>query len=111
VKDRIIENWEVLPEEVDKDYIRVRGGDLGLRYKIANVLHPTGVHCARETAQTRRNARLIAAAPELLRVLEEIVNAGTWYPSALEIKPSAGSPDGEDLKRMAMNVITKARGE
>ena len=59
--------WAVLPEEVDRDYIRVRGTRLGDRYKVANVLTPTGQGVpAREAEETRANARLIAAAPELL---------------------------------------------
>lgn len=54
--------WTDLPEEVDKDYIRIRGTNLGGRYKIANVLTPVypGVH-EREARQTRANAKWIAA--------------------------------------------------
>ena len=57
--------WQVLPEECEKPYIRVRGSVLGGRYKIANVVTPIyeGVHL-REAEETRRNARLIAAAPQ-----------------------------------------------
>lgn len=63
-------NWSVLPEECDKSYIRIRGTRLGGRYKIANVITPTydGVD-KREAEETRANARLIAAAPELLEAL------------------------------------------
>ena len=66
--------WQVLPEEVDKDYIRVRGTCIGGRYKIANVPTPTydNVH-ERESDETRANARLIAAAPEMLEALIESV--------------------------------------
>lgn len=67
--------WRVLPEEVDKDYLRIRGTNLGLRYKIANVVTPSypGVH-EREAAETRANARLIALAPKMLEALQ-------WYAS------------------------------
>lgn len=63
--------WQILPEEVDKPYIRIRGTMLGGRFKVANVLTPVyeGVH-EREAEETRANARLIAAAPDLLEALE-----------------------------------------
>ncbi len=66
--------WQFLPEECDKPYIRIRGTVLGGRYKIANVITPSyeGVH-EREAVQTRANARLIAAAPELLEALKMLV--------------------------------------
>lgn len=64
--------WSVWPEEVDKPYIRVRGTAVGGRFKIANVLTPIYEGVAqREAEQTRANARLIAAAPELLAMLTE----------------------------------------
>ena len=64
--------WTIYPEEVDKPYIRIRGTQLGGRFKIANVVTPVyeGVH-EREAQETRANARLIAKAPE--RVLEAAV--------------------------------------
>lgn len=65
--------WQVLPEECDKPYVRVRGTALGERYKIANVLTPIydGV-LSREAEETRRNAQLIAAAPDLLTALQRL---------------------------------------
>lgn len=64
--------WVILPEECDRDYLRIRGSILGSRYKIANVLTPVydGVH-KREAEETRANARLIAAAPVLLDALRK----------------------------------------
>lgn len=66
--------WEIKPEEVDKDYIRIRGTLLGGRFKVANVLTPfyEGAH-EREVKETRANAHLIAAAPELLEALEMLM--------------------------------------
>lgn len=54
--------WSQLPEESDKPYIRIRGTNIGCRYKIANVLTPCydGVK-SREADETRANARLIAS--------------------------------------------------
>lgn len=65
--------WQVLPEEVDKPYIRIRGTIIGHRYKVANVLTPVyeNVH-AREADETRANAKLIVAAPELLEALRQL---------------------------------------
>ncbi len=58
--------WVVKPEEVDRDYIRVRGDMPGGRFKVANVLTPVydGVS-DREAKETRANAALISAAPDL----------------------------------------------
>lgn len=66
--------WTIYPEEVDKPYIRIRGTQLGGRFKIANVVTPVyeGVH-EREIQETRANARLIAKAPEMYAFLEEIL--------------------------------------
>lgn len=70
--------WKVLPEECDRPYVRVRGTVLGERYKVANVVTPVydGVH-GREAEETRANARLIAAAPELLKALKELLSGQT----------------------------------
>ncbi len=67
--------WVCLPKEADKDYIRVRGTCLGGRYKVANVPTPTyeGVH-EREVQETRCNALIISAAPELLEALRDMVS-------------------------------------
>lgn len=67
--------WQILPEEVDKPYIRIRGTIIGHRYKVANVLTPVyeNVH-AREADETRANAKLIAAAPELLEALQKMLS-------------------------------------
>ena len=64
--------WAMLSEETDKPYIRIRGTKLGDRYKIANVLTPVyDGSLERETEETRANARLIAAAPDLLKTLSK----------------------------------------
>jgi len=59
--------WESKPEEVDKAYIRVRGTVPRSRHKICNVITPfyEGVN-EREAIETRANAKLIAASPEML---------------------------------------------
>jgi len=67
--------WRVLPEEAGVPYIRIRGTVLGRRYKIANVhmeTHGSLGEAWNEQArmESRANARLIAAATELLNELE-----------------------------------------
>lgn len=67
--------WKILPEECDRDYIRIRGTALGRRYKICNVLTPVYENVpSREAEETRANAKLIAAAPLMYKALEEILN-------------------------------------
>lgn len=58
--------WKILPEDHDKPYIRIRGTQLGMRWKIANVLIPNDTWPEYDVIETRANATLIAAAPELL---------------------------------------------
>ena len=77
--------WQALPEECHRAYIRIRGVRLGSRYKIANVLQPCHDHMPeREAAETRANAALIQAAPDLLAALRAIMedvdvhNRGGW---------------------------------
>lgn len=96
--------WEMKPEEVDKPYIRIRGTQLGGRFKIANVLTPVydGVP-EREAKETRANAQLIAAAPELLEALQLCEE----FMSQL---PSTGF-DGLARIEGARKAITKALGE
>lgn len=66
--------WQVLPEEMGKNYLRVRGTVLGLRYKIADVRNPDYEGVTEKDAQmTRANARLIAAAPEMLSILQAML--------------------------------------
>ena len=92
--------WVTLPEEVDKPYIRIRGTRPGGRYKVANVITPVyeGVH-EREADETRANARLIAAAPELLEVLARYVQQDQAH----------GCTDN-NLFRSAQDAISKATG-
>jgi hypothetical protein len=92
--------WQTLPEEADKAYIRVRGTRLGSRYKVANVvtLDYAGVH-PREAEETRANARLIAAAPELLDALR----------AARKFVVSSHDPVGDELQRIDA-AIAKATG-
>lgn len=102
--------WVVLPEEVDRAYIRVRGTQLGGRYKVANVVSPTydGVH-PREAVETRANATLIAAAPEMLELLQKLIDreTGTWYGSALELDSDVW---GDELEAEIKALVAKATG-
>lgn len=102
--------WRALSEECDKPYIRIRGTKLGGRYKVANVLTPVydGVH-QREAEETRANASLIAAAPELLAALE------AWQAVCDRIVDQydgvVAGVDFAALGRANRGAIAKAKGE
>lgn len=70
--------WSVLPDEPDKAYIRIRSTRLGCRYKVANVCFPAFESAYEyERQESRGNAALIAAAPDLLAALQELRYACT----------------------------------
>lgn len=64
--------WKVETPENNSLYWRIRGSQIGTRFKIANVLY--AAETPHERNQAEANARLIAAAPELLRDLIELVD-------------------------------------
>lgn len=66
--------WKCLREEVNKHYIRISSTKVGERFAVANVLVPLydDVH-DREAKETRANARLIGASPELLSAIQHLV--------------------------------------
>lgn len=99
--------WTTLPEECDKPYIRVRGTVLGGRFKIANVLTPVyeGVH-QREAVETRANARLIAAAPDLLEALQSIAECCEEDQTARDYASRQ-----TEIRGIARAAIAKATGE
>jgi hypothetical protein len=57
----------------------------------------------------QKNARLIAAAPELLEALEELLSIGSVFISAIEANDP--SVDFENWEAKARAAIAKARGE
>ena len=88
--------WETKPEECDRPYIRVRGTRLGCRFKVANVLTPVyeNVH-KREAEETRANARLIAAAPELLEALRAMLDEDDGGMTASKARAAIAKATGE----------------
>lgn len=92
--------WALLPLEDDKEYIRVRGTVCGGKYKIANVVdcrshHDGSKWCEFRRAESKANAHLIAAAPELYDFIEDL------------------SQNSEDVtqREEAKRLLAKARGE
>lgn len=93
-------SWTVLPEEEGVHYIRIRGTRLGERYKIANVHMPDYNNPSRsEFVESRANARLIAAAPDLLEALQAML---------VERSPAAQL---SNACQQARSAIAKATGE
>ena len=72
--------WQVLPEEDDRQYLRIRGTEPGQLWKIANVHHDPHAYRRHDADETRANASLIACAPDLLAVVEEAI--GLFGPPA-----------------------------
>lgn len=101
--------WASLPEECGKDYIRIRGTNLGLRYKIANVITPVYAGATdRELEETRANARLIAAAPKLEEALEALKSAIGKMPADTK---SPGWGEVVAALFMSEEALNAARGE
>ena len=103
--------WQCLPEEADQDYIRIRGTRLGGRYKVANVHHLRyrGAYedlRLRYDAETFANARLVAAAPDLLAALQEMYEAASDSDSC-----HYGTLSTTFLRKIARAAIVKATGE
>ena len=67
-----------------------------------NYLHVTGW-------MSEANARLIAAAPDLLEVVKSLLECGDFFTSAIEAKNH--SVDFEELEVFARAVVSKATGE
>lgn len=100
--------WSCLPEEIGKDYIRIRGTRLGGRYKVANVQASIykGVH-EHEILETRANARLIAAAPDLLAALKDLADD---ISERFDMECSSTNPGMVQAARNARAAIAKATG-
>jgi hypothetical protein len=91
--------WNALPEEDDKPYIRIRGTRIGCRHKIANVMAPNyGLY---EAEETRANARLIAAAPELIRALKALLDS--------TLAPFPNAESGKDAQDAWADMRAEAR--
>ena len=94
--------WSIKAIENDKEYIKIRGTLLGGKFKIANVTdlkfhHDDGAEwCEREREESMANAHLIAAAPEMYKMLEEILYNGD-LPSVVDSR--------------IVNLLSEARGE
>lgn len=64
---------------------------------------------ARETDTDLANARLIAAAPELLRLVNALLSGGQFFMSAIEEKEIGGF-DFEAWEKDAIQIVAKAEG-
>ena len=60
--------WQVLSEEDDRQYLRIRGTEPGQLWKIANVHHDPHAYYPWDADETRANASLIACAASTFSV-------------------------------------------
>lgn len=88
--------WEILPIEDDKEYIRIRGTLLGSKHKIANVVdlkahYSNADWCKRDRAESMANAQLIVAAPKMYKFLDDLASGrGVDYPIEQLLKEVRG---------------------
>lgn len=117
--------WRIFQPEQDKEYIRIRGSELGCRFKIANVIDLKFNHngqdwCKIERDESIANAYLIAAAPEMYEILESA--ASELYMLIDEVNDQRSSnvnsqtetePDYHDQETIhkIQLLLAKARGE
>lgn len=103
--------WSILPLEDGAKFLRVRGTQLGFRYKVCDV-HAPFQHNKDEVLESQANARLIAAAPDLLAALQvarEFMSiASDWNVDEAEINGEMRST--YDLIADVDAVISKATG-
>lgn len=109
--------WAILPQEKDKEYLRVRGSILGGRYKIANVIdlkfhHDGGGWCELERIESAANANLIARSPSLYHALKRTTDELAFVID-LYNKKVKDPADFIDAETCHLNQIelAKARGE
>lgn len=88
--------WKCLREEANKHYIRVSGTKVGERFAVANVLTPPydDIH-EREAKETRANAKLTAAGPELLEALLDLEARACVYVNTSKAKDAISKALGE----------------
>lgn len=103
--------WDILPIEEDKEYIRIRGTVLGGRYKIANITdlkhhHDGSDWCESERLESKANAHLMAAAPDMYEMLEIITHTCRSMASKTPFKF-----EFKALQAGIEQVLSKARGE
>lgn len=91
--------WKLLPSEEGVPYLRIRGTQLGDRYKIANVILLDYIQ--RDVIESQANAKLICAAPELLQALIKLANSYAF------LKPPGLKTDAE---MQAFDAIAQATG-
>lgn len=96
--------WRV--SEKRGDLIDIRHNSNGIGAISLNLAHVVARQSWLKEAEA--NAKLIAAAPELLAALRDIIEASTPFHSALEIDQQF---DGEALYSNAVKAIKKASGE
>ena len=57
--------------------------------------------------ESRANANLIAAAPDMYRIMDKLSSCGEWFETAIMLTTN----DGEVIHKEILSILARARGE
>ncbi len=97
--------WQLLPDEPGRGHLRVRGTILGDRWKIADIPKFDQEAFAEET---KANARLITAAPQILAALKAVEWEGFDERHGMNRCPSCHGVKPQYIRELSGAVLSGA---